>query len=218
MSLSFGHLMLYQFQSLDLVFHVPEIQNNSGYLIFFCCRRRKVFFFYSFPFPFYNPSDRRLSAHPRQCCSDLIAIMRWHTHIATWQTGATAEKQRERRRCRTVFAQMEHLDRAKHSSEDKGERKESGVWNKRLIRGRGGNKCYTHTHVQHDRVCLITATQRTRSALCCHPHLPLKSHAFVIQTQAQLSFLNQICSVFFPLASILPFVILLSLFSPSSVN
>lgn len=148
-----------------------------------------------------------------QSCTDT------HTHVALEQTGVTREKQRERHRCSAAFAQMKHLDCAERSREDKEERRELGVRNKRLIGvKKGGINVATLAHVQHHRACLIAATQRTRSALCYHPRLPLKSPAFVVHTQAQLSFWIQIGSVFFALASSLLFVILPQLLSPSSVN
>lgn len=121
-------------------------------------------------------------------------------------------KQRERHRCRTALARMKHLDceNALQRGQRK-EKKEPGGWgggNKMLIEGEKGGHSHTHVHV-HGRACLIAATQCI--FLSGGP-------AFVIHTQAQLSFLNQICPVFFPLASSFLFATRLSLFSPSSVN
>lgn len=91
MSSSFGHLMLYQFQSLDLVFHVPEIQNNSGYLIFFCCRRRKVFFF--------TRSRSRFTIHQTGACQLIPgnAALTWLQSCADTHTSLH-DRQGQRRK------------------------------------------------------------------------------------------------------------------------
>lgn len=64
--------------------------------------------------PFCHLAERHLSAHPRQHCSDLIAIMRRRKI-----DGVTKEKQQERHRCCPAFAWMKHLDRGKQRREER---------------------------------------------------------------------------------------------------
>lgn len=182
MSSFFGHLMssLKRFQLQDLVFDVPKIQQNSGYFIFSLCRRRNItYFFLLSKKPFCNPADRCSSKATLLWLDCNHALTRTHHYgIDRGNTGKTAGE-----------AQVSYCvcpdDTSwpwKRSREDKGERKELGVWNKRLIRGKKGDKCcYTHTRAAwtcvldccdttHKVSALLSPSSSSEVPCLCHSH------------------------------------------------
>lgn len=131
--------------------HIPGNTEEYCVLCNFSLEDTKQHVFYGMlahSSPLCNPADRRLSARPRQRCSGLIAIMRRQKI-----DGVTKEKQQEGGRCRSLFAWVKHLDRARRWRE---ERQEVGCEK----RGRLGTK--PGQMLLHSYTC---ATQHTSSAL-----------------------------------------------------
>lgn len=159
-----------QFQSMDLVFHVPK--NTTEFWIFqiFLFRRRNPFFFFpnaSCHFVIQHTGAWQLIQGWLDCNHALTRTHRCGIDggkTSGWGTGVVLRLPRW-----NILTLQSSLERTKTEWKELNWGCETRGW---LEGKREQMLLHSHTHVQHDCACLIAATQHTRSAL--HPpHLPL---------------------------------------------